>query len=44
MRRGGRTGVDFFVVVVLCLSKGLLILDSGAKIPIKVEKALSITK
>lgn len=33
MRRGGRIGVDVFVVLVLCLSKGLLILERGAKIP-----------
>lgn len=32
-RRGGRIGVDFFVVLVLFLSKGLLILERGAKIP-----------
>lgn len=35
MRRGGRMGVDIFTVVVLCLSKGLLILERGAKIPAK---------
>lgn len=28
-------GVDVFVVLVLCLSKGLLILERGAKIPVK---------
>lgn len=32
-RRGGRIGVDVFVVLVLFLSKGLLILERGAKIP-----------
>lgn len=35
MRRGGRTGVRVFVVFVLFLSKGLLILERGAKIPVK---------
>lgn len=28
-------GVDVFVVLGLCLSKGLLILERGAKIPVK---------
>lgn len=32
-RRGGRIGVDVFVVLVFFLSKGLLILERGAKIP-----------
>ena len=41
MRRGGRMGVDVFVVLVLCLSKGLLILERGAKIP---EEKKSIKK
>lgn len=35
MRRGGRIGVDVFVVLVFFLSKGLLILERGAKIPEK---------
>lgn len=35
IRRGGRMGVDVFVVLAFCLSKGLLILDRGAKIPVK---------
>lgn len=31
-------GVDVFMVLVLCLSKGLLILERGAKIPERKEK------
>lgn len=38
MRRGGRMGVDVFLVLVLCLSKGLLILERGAKIPAEKKK------
>lgn len=37
-RRGGRRGVDVLGVLDLCFSKGLLILDKGAKIPIKKWK------
>lgn len=35
IRRRGRMGVDVFVVLVLCFSSGLVILDRGAKIPRK---------
>lgn len=35
IRRGGREGNVLFVMLVLCLSEGLLILDRGAKIPEK---------
>lgn len=35
MRRGGRIGVDVFMVLILCFSKDLLILERGAKIPKK---------
>lgn len=38
IRRGGRMGVDVFMVLVLCLSKGLLILERGAKIPERKKK------
>lgn len=38
MRRGGRMGVDVFVLLVLCLSKGLLILERGAKIPCLIRQ------
>lgn len=38
IRRGGRMGVDVFMVLVLCLSKGLLILERGAKIPERKTK------
>lgn len=31
-------GVDVFMVLVLCLSKGLLILERGAKIPERKKK------
>lgn len=31
-------GVDVFMVLVLCLSKGLLILERGAKIPERKTK------
>lgn len=40
MRRGGRTGVEVFRVPVLSLSKGLLILDRGAKIPVTKKKGV----
>ena len=38
MRRGGLKGVDVLLVLALCLSKGLLILERGAKIPVKKRK------
>lgn len=39
-------GVDVFTVLVLCLSKGLLILERGANIPEgeKKQKVLSVRK
>lgn len=33
--RGGRIGVDVFIALGLCLSKGLVILERGANIPVK---------
>lgn len=43
MLRGGRTGVDVLVVLVLCLSKRLLILERGAKTP-KDKKYIYLKK
>lgn len=37
MPREGRMVVEFFTELVLRFSKGLLILDSGAKIPIQEQ-------
>lgn len=39
LRRGGRTGVDVFLL--LSLSKGLLIFERGAKIPVtQIKKCI----